>query len=503
MKITIDPVTRLEGHLSVSLEVQDGRVSSAYCAGTMFRGFELILQGRDPFDAPQITQRICGVCPVSHGIASSLCIEDSLGVQPSENGRLLRNLILGANYIQSHIIHFYHLSALDFIDIKAILTYTGNDPALLNIRNWAKSELQNKTINPVAPFLPRFEGNYIADPEINIGAINHYLQALRIRTVAHEMVSIFGGKIPHVASLVPGGVTSIPTVDKIEAYRTRLKELQAFINGPYLQDVIAVAQAFPEYFGTGKGPNVLLTYGGFPLDSAGQDKMFSAGVYRSGELLPLDATKILEFTQYSWLSSPTGLHPASGETAPEPDKPGAYSWVKAPRYDNNVVEVGPVARVLVTHQSGKNPALSTLLTRTLSNLDLSIGQLTSTLGRHLVRVLESKMVAEQCEAWLDQLQTGVPGISQEYKVPKSASGMGLMDAPRGALGHWISIEDSLISHYECVVPTTWNCSPRDDQGRPGAVEQALEGLQIADRENPIEALRVIHSYDPCLACAVH
>jgi len=503
LKIKIDPVTRLEGHLSISLEVDNSQVTSAYCAGVMFRGFELILRGRDPFDAPQITQRICGVCPVSHGIASSICIEDSLGVQASENGRLLRNLILGANYIQSHILHFYQLSALDFVDIKSILTYTGNDPALLHIRDWAKSELQNKTINPVAPFLPRFEGNYIADPEINIGAISHYLQALRFRTVAHEMASIFGGKIPHVASLVPGGVTATPTVDKIEAYRTRLKDLQAFINGPYLQDVISVAQAFPAYFGTGRGADVLLTYGGFPLDSAGKEHLFSAGVYRAGEVLPLDPSKILEFTQYSWLSSPTGLNPDSGETVPAPNKSGAYSWMKAPRYDNYVVEVGPVARALVTFKNGKNSALSTLLTRTLSSLNLTTGQLASTLGRHLVRVLESKVVAEQCETWLDQLKIGVPGISQELKVPKNASGMGLMDAPRGALGHWISIENSLISRYECVVPTTWNCSPRDDQGRPGAIEQALEGLQIADRENPIEALRVIHSFDPCLACAVH
>jgi Ni,Fe-hydrogenase I large subunit len=503
LKISIDPFTRIEGHLSVELEVEAGSVASATCSGTMFRGFEVLLRGRDPLDAPPITQRICGVCPVSHGIASSTAIENSLGLRPPTNGRLLRNLILAANYIQSDILHFYQLSALDFVDITAILSYTGDDPLLASVRGWVKAQIEGKAVNPAAPFLPRFEGDYITDADTNIGAISHYLQALRMRTMAHEMVATFGGKVPHVAAIVPGGITTTPTIDRIEAYRGRLRELIRFIDGCYLPDVKAVAKAFPQYLEAGRGPGALLAYGVFPEDDDNQEKLLSGGFYRDGQVAPLDVSKIQEDTQYSWLASPSGLHPSRGESQPAPGKAGAYSWVKAPRYDDQVVEVGPLARVLVTHASGKNPALSALVTRTMSELGLSTEQLFSALGRHLVRALECKLVAERCEAWLDELHPDRPAASGPIQIPDSARGLGLIEATRGALGHWIDISGGVISRYQCVVPTTWNCSPRDDKGRPGAVEQALAGLAIADGDNPIEAVRVVHSFDPCLACAVH
>jgi Ni,Fe-hydrogenase I large subunit len=503
MKVNIDPVTRLEGHLSVSLEVEGGKVASASCAGTMFRGFEFILRGRDPLDATQITQRICGVCPVSHGIASSLALEQALSVQPPTNGRLLRNLILGANFIQSDILHFYHLSALDFVDITAITQYKGRDSLLVSVRDWVNDQLQHKTINPAAPFLPRYEGDYITDPEINIGAIQHYLQALRMRSLAHEMVAVFGGKIPHVAALVTGGVTSIPTVEGIEAYRSRLRDLRTFIDEAYLPDLVAVAKAYPQYASLGRGPGNLLSYGGFPEDAGNQKNLLTAGVYEDGKVTPLDLTKIKQDSTYSWYKAGRGAHPAQEETSPAPDKKNAYSWVKAPRYDDTVMEVGPLARVVITHLSGTNPALSDLLTGTLTTLGLSLDAMFSVLGRHLARALECKLVAERCEAWLDDLQPNQAAIFQGYKLPQSASGVGLVEAPRGALGHWITISDRVISHYECVVPTTWNCSPRDEQGRPGAVEQSLVGVPVANKDNPIEAMRVVRSFDPCLACAVH
>jgi Ni,Fe-hydrogenase I large subunit len=502
MRINVDPVTRIEGHLSVSLDIVDGRVSAAYCSGTMFRGFEAIVSGRDPLDAVQITQRICGVCPVSHGIASSLALEAALGIVVPDNGRLLRNLILGANYLQSAILHFYILSALDFVDITAIAGYTGRDPRLVAVRDWVKAELQRKSLHPAAPFLPRYTGDYIPDADVNIGAIDHYLQALHMRELAHEMVALFGGKIPHVAALVVGGVTSTPTVDRIEAYRARLQELQAFINEAYLPDVVAVAKAYPQYFQVGKGPSTYLSYGGFPENADRSNNWMPAGVYRDGQVAPLDPGKITEDTGHAWFKSASGLHPSRGQTDLAPDKADAYSWVKAPRYAGEVVEVGPLARVLVAHASGSNPALSNMLSTSLSALGLTEEALFSVLGRHLARAIECKLLADRIETWLDALRPSAPSC-QPYHIPKTGAGAGLMEAPRGALGHWVEVADGLVKRYQCVVPTTWNCSPRDDRGQPGAVEQSLAGVAIADRDSPIEAMRVVRAFDPCLACAVH
>jgi len=503
MKVQIDPVSRIEGHLSISLDVSDGQVNAAYCKGTMFRGFEILLKGRDPLDAVQIAQRICGVCPVSHGVASSMALEEALGIQPTENGRLLRNLILGANYIQSHIIHFYQLSALDFVDITSILLYSGKDAGLLALQDWVKAEIASKPINQAAPFLPRYQGDYITDPELNIATVSHYLQALKMRALAHEMASIFAGKIPHVATLVPGGVTSGIEVDKIEAYRSRLLELQVFIETAYLPDVLAIAGVYSQYFKVGQGPGNLLSYGNFPEDATGESKLLAAGVYQQGKVSPIDLSKVREDTEYAWFSSRSGLHPSMGETQPAPTKAEAYSWVKAPRYGDLVMEVGPLARVMITYMENKNPRLSSLLVQKMKDSNLEQADLFSVMGRHLARVIECSLVAEQLNTWLDQLQPGQPSVCPPYTIRTSGKGAGLMEAPRGALGHWIEIGDRVIQRYECIVPTTWNCSPRDDQGQPGALEQALVGVKVAQPDQPIEALRVVHSFDPCLACAVH
>jgi ferredoxin hydrogenase large subunit/hydrogenase large subunit len=501
MRINIDPVTRLEGHLSLSLDIDGGQVTSAHCSGTMFRGFELLLQGRDPYDACPISQRICGVCPVSHGIASALCLEQALGIQLSDNARLLRNLILGANFIQSHLTHFYHLCALDFVDITALAGYAGQDPLWTGLRDWYASELASSSLHPAAPFLPRYVADYITDPATNLGVIQHYFQALSMRSLAHEMVAVFGGKAPHPAAIVPGGVTCVPTLDRIEAYGSRLQQLQDFIDTTYLPDVVAIAKAFPQYGKVGQGPRRLLSYGAFPEDSAGAS-LLAAGVYAAGQVTPLDPKNITEDTASAWFSTPSGLNPSSGQTVPAPTKDGAYSWVKAPRYGGAVVEVGPLARVLVTQAAGTNPDLSALLSGVLAQLNATPGVLFSALGRHIARAVECKLVAMRCAAWLDQLQPDLAG-GQGYPVPQSGSGMGLMEAPRGALGHWVTIANRVIEAYQCVVPTTWNCSPRDDRGQPGAVEQALVGVPVADKDNPIEAMRVLRSFDPCLACAVH
>jgi len=503
-KTVIDPVTRIEGHLKIEIEVDKGKIVNAKCFGEMFRGWEIILKGRNPLDAQMITQRICGVCPASHAQASALNLDSAFRVTPPDNGRLIRNLILGSNYIQSHILHFYHLAALDYVDITAILKYKGKDPNLNRIKAWAKEELESKRPGALAPFLPRYEGDYIADTEINIAAISHYLKALEMRRKAHEMLALFGGKMPHEMGVVPGGVTEKPTVDKIASYLYRLKEIQEFIDNIYIPDVIAVAKAYPQYFKIGRGVENLLAYGVFEEDSDGTKKLLSSGVYFKGrkEITPLDETKIAEYVKYSRYSSASGRHPSQGETTPQTEKEGAYSWLKAPRYEGQVMEVGPLARMVVTHMSSKNEKVSSLISKTLKDLNISQSSLFSVMGRHAARALECKVVADRCAEWVNALDPSKP-VHTPYEIPAEGNGMGLTEASRGALGHWIVIKDRRIENYQCVVPTTWNASPRDDKNQPGPIEQALIGTPIKDINNPIEAVRVVRSFDPCIACAVH
>jgi Ni,Fe-hydrogenase I large subunit len=502
VKVNIDPITRIEGHLAVSIEVEDQKIINAHSKGEMFRGFEAILRGRDPLDAQQITQRICGVCPVSHGIASILAQDEAYGITPPENGRLVRNLILGANYIQSHIIHFYHLSALDFVDIAAITQYQGKDPGLMELKAWVENQIASKVLYPAAPFLPRYEGRYVEDTELNILAIRHYLDGLEMRALSQKMAAVFAGKLPHVPTLVPGGVTEKVTAHKIAAYGSMLKKLQQFIDHKYLPDVAGVAAAFPEYFKIGKGCGNYLAYGVFPESDDGSKNYLPGGVLIDGKLTDFSKEKIAEDVKHSFYKSDSGLKPADGSTEPNPGKSGAYSWLKAPRYDGKVVEVGPLSRILVSYVKGDNPDVKKLVDGLLAKLNATPEHLFSTLGRHAARAIECKLVADRCSEWITRLTPDKPAF-RDFKIPKDAAGAGLTEAPRGALGHWIEVKDHKIENYQCVVPTTWNCSPRDDQANPGPVEQALVGTPISDTKNPIEATRVVRSFDPCIACAVH
>lgn len=500
--VKIDPITRIEGHLAVNIEVESNRVAKAYSKGEMFRGFEMILKGRDPLDAQQITQRICGVCPVSHGNASILAQDEAYGVRVPPNGRLLRNLILGANYIQSHIIHFYHLSALDFVDIAAIVNYRGKDPLLQKLKAWVKSQHDARVLHPAAPFLPRYEGRYIEDTEINLTAIRHYLEALEMRALAQQMGALFSGKMPHVASLVPGGVTETVTAHKIAAYQSMLSKLQTFINHHYLPDVIGVAAAYPDYFHIGKGPGNFMSYGVFPESDDHHDTMLPEGVWLDGQLHAFSADHIGEDVTHAYYQTAHPSSPARGETTPAPHKKEAYTWVKAPRYDGHAVEVGPLARLWIAYHRNSPSEVKTEVDRLLAGLGRPPEDLISTIGRHAARAIECKLVAQSCARWLSQLKPGEPAFG-DFQIPPQAAGVGLTEAPRGALGHWLQIEDHKVSRYQCVVPTTWNCSPRDQNNQAGPIEQALEGTPIADKDNPIEATRVVRSFDPCLACAIH
>ncbi len=500
--VQLSPVTRIEGHLGIRTEVENNVVTAAYCSGEMFRGMETILQGRDPLDAQQIMQRICGLCPVSQGTASILAQDMAFGISPPKNGRLVRNLILAADYLHSNILHFYQLSLIDFIDITAITKYKGTDPQLLDFKTWVLHFMSNSKMVSVPPFMPRYKSRYITDDDYNILAVKHYLQALEARALAHRMGAVFAGKMPHAATLVPGGVIGKITVGKIASYRSMLRQVQKFITTCWLPDLLEVAAAFPDYFKIGRGCGNLMAYGAFPESEDMKQQFFPSGVSFGNSVSTLDISRISEHCASSWYSSPSGLHPAQGTTRSAPDKHGAYSWIKAPRYDGKVMEVGALARVMISYRKKDNPALVQALDQFFTAAGCNSNNMYSVLGRHAARAIESKILADRCDAWLEQL---VPGeeASIDFSIPASGRGYGLTEAPRGALGHWLEIRNHKISRYQCVVPTTWNCSPRDDYGVPGPVEQALVGTMLADTDQPIEAARVVRSFDPCLACAVH
>jgi hydrogenase large subunit len=476
-KVKIDPITRIEGHMAVEAVIDDGVVKEAKSAGTLFRGFEIILQGRDPRDANRLTQRICGVCPASHATASALCIDDALGLTDKipDNSKIIRYLILGSNFLQSHILHFYHLAALDYVDAVG-------------------------AIGDTAPFVPRYEGDYRVTGVANAELVNHYVRALDIRRKCQEMLAIFGGKMPHNVGIVPGGVTEKPTEDKITNFLWRLNEIRDFVDNTYIPDVIAVAKAYSDYFEIGKGCRRLLTYGGFDLPTG---KLFKTGVV-SPDLQPEPFAKenITEDVKHSWYAdSSSGKNPAQGDTKPEPKKKQAYSFLKSPRYKGTVCELGPLARMVSNYVQG-DTITKDLVDSVLGEFSAGVDALYSVLGRHAARALEAKLVADAMVDWLTCLKPDEP-IIVDSEIPEHANGAGLTEAPRGSLGHWITIKDKKIDRYQVITPTAWNASPKDDKGRPGAVEQAIIGTKVKDKDNPFELVRIVRAFDPCLACSVH
>lgn len=507
---TISPLTRIEGHLAIHTETeaiadsQKVKITSAKCEGEMFRGIETILQGRDPLDAQQITQRICGVCPIAHGMASLMAQEMAYGIEPTKNGRIAQNLIFGANYLQSHILHFYHLSALDFVDIKAILKYNGSDTNLKTLRAWVENAVSSNSVFPAAPFLPRYEVNqYLANDDANWHLIGSYVSALKMRTLAHEMCAVFAAKMPHSTSLVPSGVTGEVTMERFLCYKSRLDKLTEFVETVYLPDLLLAAKAFADYWNIGASYGNYLSYGNFRMEEKTGPNVrqwLPAGVIINGKLESLDTGKIREHVSNSHYSSASDLHPYDGQTTPDPKK--GYSWLKAPRYDGKVMEVGPLARVMVAYMTPGYEWVKKEVDSILASAKLTPDKLNSVLGRHLARGLEAKWLTGQLAAWLDELEIGQP-MAKSFTIPKSSRGFGLVEAERGALGHWLTIEDYKIKNYQCIVPTTWNCSARDDQNQPSAVEKALEGTILEDSQQPIEAGRIVRSFDPCIACAVH
>jgi hydrogenase large subunit len=457
----IDPVTRLEGHLkiAVAVEVRNGvqQVTNAKATGTLFRGFENILLNRHPADAQHITQRICGVCPVSHGLAAIMALDAAYGVTAPDNARIMRNLVLAANLIDSHILHFYHLTMPDYID----------GPAM-------------------PPWQPSWQVDKRFAPTTANALVAHYVTALDMRRKAHEAGAIFGGRLPHPPTFIPGGFTTRPTAAAITKFKSILNEIIPFVKNTYIPDAQALAATYPDYKKIGRGYGNLLAYGVFDLNAAGTSKLLKRGrvVNGSTTVSAVNVGSITEQVTRSWYADSTdNLKPAAGVTTPvDPiSKPTAYSWLKAPRYGTVPYEAGALARMWV-------------------NGDYRSG--ISVMDRHVARAYETLKVAQAALSWVDGLNTS-GAVSTNISLPANATAIGLTEAPRGALGHWLQITGGKISRYQIITPTCWNASPRDTAGGLGPIEKALIGTPVEDLNQPIEVVRVIHSFDPCLSCAVH
>jgi len=499
--VVIDPITRIEGHMKVEAVVDGGRVKDARCCGTLFRGFEQILPGRHPLDACRLTQRVCGVCPTAHASASAFCLDEALGVGDIPvNGRLVRNLILGSNYLQSHILHFFTLAALDYVDVTALADYEGDESEMKAVRDFIGR-------GDLGPFFPRYEGDYRCSKQENVALVRNYLRALHIRRVTHEMLTIFGGKMPHNIGIVPGGATCEVTADKVASFAGKLADVRAFVEDVYIPSVLMVAGPYGDHFDIGAGCRRYLSYGVFDADTSDGNgrRLVPPGLLDAADDAPevagVDAAKIHEHVKHSRYDDSCAGPPAAGSTAPDPEKAGAYSWLKSPRYEGAPAEVGPLARALVAYAVGQDT-----VRRDVDAVCAAAGvgpeKLSSVLGRHAARALEARWVCDAMAGWLEALRPGQPA-AVELSIPDEGEGAGMVGAPRGALGHWIRIRGGKIDHYQLVVPTTWNASPRDAEGVPGPVEQALIGAPVKDAENPFEIVRTVRAFDPCLACAVH
>jgi hydrogenase large subunit len=555
-RVVVDPVTRIEGHLRIEAEVDRGAVQDAWSSSTMFRGIEIILRGRDPRDAWAFTQRICGVCTTVHAIASIRAVENAIGASPPPNARLLRNLIIGAQVVQDHVIHFYHLHALDWVDVVSALSA---DPAKTSalaesISDWPLSSpkyfagVRDRLKGFVdrgqlGPFANAYWGHpaYRLPPEANLMAVAHYLEALDWQREFIKMHAVLGGKNPHLQSFLVGGMATPVDPNSQAALNTHtiaaLKQFVAnardFVTRVYIPDLLAIASFYKDWAGHGRGVGNYLVYGDYPDDDSANPVLFlPRGIIRGRDLSkvePFDQGKVTEFVSHSWYQYQAGdgvaLHPYQGETSPnytgptppyellglEADTDKKYSWLKSPRYDGEPMEVGPLARMLVAFVSG-HPRVKELVGAVLKQLNVGPEALFSTLGRVAARGIETQVIAEKMDAWVDALAANMGAgelrIHDNSKWdpgtwPADAMGAGFHEAPRGALGHWVSIHNGLISNYQCVVPSTWNAGPRDAKGRRGPYEEALLATPVADPERPVEILRTVHSFDPCMACGVH
>ena len=555
-RIVVDPITRIEGHLRIEARMEGDKIAQAYSAGTMVRGIELILKGRDPRDAWAFTQRICGVCTLVHGIASVRAVENALHYPIPANAQLIRNLMIMAQYVHDHVMHFYHLHALDWVDVVSALKADPKATSVLaqSISSWPRSspgyfaDMKNKLKNFVEGgqlgiFANAYWGHpaYKLPPEANLMAVAHYLEALSWQREVAKLHTIFGGKSPHPNFLVGGVACAIDlnsdsaiNIKKLSQVQDVINQMQTFVDQVYVPDTLAIASFYKDWFKRGEGVGNFMCFGDLPGTSMDDPQSFflPSGIILNRDVSTIhqldlnNSEQIQEYVSHSWYDysggKNSGLHPYDGETelnysGPKPpykhlDVQQSYSWLKSPRWKGLAMEVGPLARVLMLYAKGHEQTHE-LVNMTLNKLQLPIEALFSTMGRTAARTLETKIIVDGMQGMYEQLLSNIKqGDTRTFNEqlwepsswPKQAQGVGYMEAPRGALGHWIVIEDKKIANYQAVVPSTWNAGPRDAQGKPGAYEAALEdNHQLHDAKQPLEILRTIHSFDPCIACAVH
>jgi len=533
-KIVIDPITRIEGHLRAEVEIdEESIVKEAYVSGQLFRGIEIILKGRDPRDAGLLAGRICGVCTNSHFRAAVSSVEDAYGLHVPQNAKIIRDLMSLALFLQDHVVHFYHLHLLDFVDVTKALEAdpkkTSKTAHLYSTQPYANSHAHYIAVKEklakfiksgrLGPFSNGYWGHsdYKLTPEENLLLLSHYLEALKFQSNISQAIAIFGAKTPHPQTIVVGGITSVADMlnpQKLNDFIFIMKEAKGFIDRAYLPDMKLLATAYREEIKAGSGRSIgnFLSVGGYCFDK--ENQLFEAGVIYGHDLENVesfDEHKITEEVERAWYKDDNPYYTDLNEdgtlkTARSDDK---YSWIKAPRYDGKPMESGPLARVLISHQKG-NRFIRPFVDEFLEFCDLKLLDLSSTVGRNVARAIESAYISEYIFKFINQLVENIKYYDTDTwtkftfeTLPKKTKGRAFFEVPRGVLSHFINIEDQKIQNYQVIAPTTWNASPKDGKGQRGPYEDALIGIKLHDPSQPLEVLKVLHSFDPCLACAVH
>lgn len=542
----IDPITRIEGHLRVEMEVGNGVVTDAWVSGGCFRGMELVVQDRTPEDAAQIVQRICGVCPVSHTHASSLAGEAAYGIVIPNQARIIRNLVEGGQFLHSHILWLYTLAALDYVNpLNALNANVGKAYDLMEAAGTSCSTDLKTLMGTLTKFanngqLSIFSGGwfldgqapeaYKLDPEADLICTAHYLEALNMQAKASEICGLIGGKMPHIMTLVPGGTAFVPTEEKLDELYSITREIRDWVDSTMLPDTKIIASAYPEALGFGRGCGRYVAWGVFQRENFEMaDRYMPSGVVYTNDGLRLedpDPSLIKEYVGHSWYVGDSDLNPKEGVTDPlyteyyvagtEHEENGhmigtvndRYTWSKGPSYNGECMEAGPFSRVLAAYLRGgeKNAYIVNNLDKLMADLNLTLPQLQSTLGRVAARQVECSYIAHLMVDWVDELIEALKGGDSEYfRAPEHLTGYGcgMWEAPRGALYHDEHVDNGRITGYQIIIPTTWNIAPRNAEGVRGPMEQALIGTPVNNVDAPINALRTVHSFDPCTACAVH
>jgi len=548
-RITVDPVTRIEGHLRIDCEVDNGKVTNAWSSGQMWRGIELILQGRDPRDAWVFTQRICGVCTTVHAIVSVRAVENALQLEVPVNAQYIRNMIVAAHAVHDHIVHFYHLSALDWVDVVSALQADPAATAKLasTLSDWPRNTVQELTAvkkrlqklvesGQLGIFANGYWGHPAMKlpPEVNLLAAAHYLQALEYQRTANQIVSILGSKTPHIQNLAVGGVAnpinldsqSTLTLERLFHIKSLIDEIGDFVKQVYLPDIAAVGAFYADWTQYGAGVMNYLCVPEMPLDTIGNEFELPGGYITDGDLStfqPISSFQdaffeqgVAESSKHAWYEGSASLHPYEGETVPQYtdfEDDGKYSWVKAPTFNGQRAQVGPLANVLCMAAAGHEPTkryLDTVINTasSLAGTQIPLSALHSTIGRHAARAVRCAVYYESLQNQWQLLMDNIGrGDYETFNRPTfmkgEQRGFGFHEAPRGTLSHWVVIRDGKIANYQAVVPSTWNAGPRDEADELGPYEASLLDNPIADPERPLEVIRTVHSFDPCLACAIH